>query len=565
MAKVKISQTSFSSGQIDDGLLMRQDLEAYFKGAVTLDNLIVNPQGGVERRGGFEYIATTQSSNAGRLVEFEFNTEQKYLFVFTAARLDVYADDALVTSVTSSPISTITEAMLPDINFAQTADTIYLVHPDLQTMRITRTAATTFTATSVTFSNIPTYDYGSGAEAVISASRGWPKTVVFYQGRLWLGGLKGRPQTILASRVSSFEDLDTTATTDDYGLDITIDDEKVNAINGLFAGRHIQLFTTGGEYYIPQGATNDPITPTNIAIRKQTLHGSTGLRPVSVDGATLFYDGKDVREFLFNDVEQSYVAGSLSILSSDTINSCVDIAIRRTTSASNANYLYLVNGDGTIGVLNTLRSQKLTAWTTWSTNGTFEDIAVVGDEVYVITNRTINSATVRYIEKLNSEHKTDASTLQDNGSPTTSWSNLDHLDGETVKAIGDDFIMDDSAVASGSATSEESVTIAEFGIDFAFTLKTVPADAQVQGTVQTGKRKRLVNILCRVNNTRNFTVNGYRPPLEPIGNIFDGTPTLISDWIEIHLGGFDRFAQVTITQEEPLEFELYGFVLEVSI
>jgi hypothetical protein len=565
MARIRIAQNSFTGGQIDEGLLLRQDLEAYFKSVITATNVVVQPQGGLKRRGGFEYIATTNSSNVARLVEFEFNTEQKYLFVFTAGRLDVYADDALDDTITSSPISTITEAMLPDLNFAQTADTMYLVHEDLQPIKITRTGASTFSASSVTFSNIPTYDYGSGAEAVISATRGWPKTVAFYQGRLWLGGLKSRPQTMLGSKINSYEDLNEGTSLDDEAINITIDDAEVNAINGLFPGRHLQLFTTGGEYFIPQGVANDPITPSNITISKQTLHGSTGLRPVSVDGATLFYDGKDVREFIYNDVEQSYVAGSLSILSSGVLSSCTDTAIRRTTSTSNANYLYLVNSDGSIAVLNTLRNQKLTAWSKWTTDGTFEDIAVVGDDVYVVVNRTINSATVRYIEKLNEDHKTDASLIQTSGGATDSWSGLSHLEGETVKAIGDDFIMTDVTVASGAVTTENEVTETEFGINFAFTIKTVPADAEVSGDVLTGKRKRLVSILMRVNDTRSFTVNGYAPPIEPIGDIFDGTPTLTDDWVFVRLGGYDRFAQVTITQEEPLEFELYGFVLEVSI
>lgn len=559
------SQTSFVAGELDPGLIARVDLDSYYKGAATLTNLDVIPQGGIKRRPGLEYVATTPSSNVVKKVPFEFNDEQKYLIVFSAARMDVYADDVLVDTVTTGHITNLTEAMLASLDWTQSADTMYITHADLQTAKITRTGASTFTFTAVTFNNIPTFDFGSGAEAVISATRGWPVSCTFHQTRLVLAGLSSRPQTILMSKVGSYEDLNTTAATADYAIDITINSNQACAIRRCYSGRHLQIFTTGGEFYIPSGLDSAPITPDSVSVIPQTSHGSGYLKPVSVDGATLFFDGKDLREFLFKDVELSYIATSLSILATHMLSGCIAMALRKTISASSANYVYMVNSDGTVGVLNSLRNEGITAWSRWTTDGTFEDVCVVGDDVYFTVKRNINGGDVRYIEKANSSLKTDAAKSQTVGTATTAWSGLSHLEGETVKAIGNNFIMEDAVIASGATTSSEEVLTAEFGLDFAFELVTMPFNLPDQGGTIVGKRKRKVSIKLNLSDTRNILVDGWRPPYTPIGEVFSGEPSYMNGWYKVNLGGIDEDAQVTITQDQPLDFEMYGYVLEVKV
>ena len=68
----------------------------------------------------------------------------------------------------------------------------------------------------------------------------------------------------------------------------------------MYAGRNLQIFTTGGEFYVPQ-ALDDPITPANLIVKAQTFFGmKPGLRVQNVDGATLFIQrqGKAIQEFI---------------------------------------------------------------------------------------------------------------------------------------------------------------------------------------------------------------------------------------------------------------------------
>ena len=75
--------------------------------------------------------------------------------------------------------------------------------------------------------------------------------------------------------------------------------------------------------------------------------------------------GVTLREFLFTFVEEAYNANPLSIMAPHLINAPVSIGVQRGSTGDEANYVYVVNGDGTMAVLNTLRSESILAWTSW--------------------------------------------------------------------------------------------------------------------------------------------------------------------------------------------------------
>ena len=665
MAKVRDVQASFVSGALDSRLFGRIDTDLYGKAASRLENVYVTPQGGVFRREGLEYVDTTTSSAAGRLIPFEFNDEQTYMLVFTAGQFKVYRTDssAVQATVSSSPVSGLTANQISEMRWTQSADTLYLVHKDVQPIKITRTSDVSWTASSVTFTNIAPFAFSgttpsnpnwtvtpdvtsgevtltgsatpnftsayegqyinmpkggrilvksvtstsvlegvitidlantsavtsgdweleSGYEDVISATKGWPRSVAFYKGRLWLGGLNSRPQTLLASKIAEFEDLDIGSGLADEGIDITIDDDRVNIIYDIFPGRGLQIFTSGSEYTI-RSDVNDAVTPGNVVdqLRRETSHGSgpapgssAGTRwpfPVSVDGATVFGEaaGGVIRQFVFNETEQSFNANNISVLSQNIINAPVAADIRRSVTAYPNDFLYVVNGDGTVAVLNSLREQDLLAWTKFTTTGTFEDVAVSGREVYFIVKRTINSATVRYIEKLNADHFMDASESQDNGSPTTSWSSFSHLEAEEVTLRGDDYVLESQTVSSGAFTTDESVTVLEAGLNFAALIETLPVEVAIQGESFSGQFKSLVFVNTRLYESRNVIIQykgqTYTPSFRQFGDdVLDDPIANFTGLKKVHVGGYNRDAQVIITQTEPLEFNVLGVILGVKV
>lgn len=426
------------------------------------------------------------------------------------------------------------------------------------------------------------WELEEGYEPVMSDTRGWAGVITFFKGRLWLGNVGQRPQTILGSKIGFFFDLDIGTTLADEGIDITIDDDRVNRIVNFFPGRGLQIFTTGGEFVILSNI-QEPITPNNIAdqLEKQTLHGSGSSSvntveqtpiPVSVDGTTVFVEvgGAVVRQFVFNETEQSFNANNISILSSEIIRNPKAMAIRKAVEDLPNDYLYIVNNDGTCAVLNSLREQDLLAWSLFTTEGTFEDVAVSGRQAYFLVNREINGSTVTFLERLNADHFMDASVLQTSGTATDAWSGLTHLDTETVRVRGDDYILEDEVVAAGAITSSELVSKLEAGLNYSARVTTLPLDTIIDGQPFLGQFKAPRWMNTRLLNSRNVIVEygtrRYFIPFRTFGEDVLDDPIVPSDeWKKVYLGGFDREVQVTLTQDDPLEFNIIVVVFGVKI
>ena len=131
---------SFAGGELTPALYGRIDLQKYDVGAAKLENAIVQRYGGVTRRPGFKHIAQTADNKKARLIPFSYNAEQNYVIELTDKKARVYKDGALVT-INSEVVeieTPYTEADLPEIKFAQSADMLFLVHPSHHPAAITR-------------------------------------------------------------------------------------------------------------------------------------------------------------------------------------------------------------------------------------------------------------------------------------------------------------------------------------------------------------------------------------------------------------------------------------------
>jgi hypothetical protein len=402
----------------------------------------------------------------------------------------------------------------------------------------------------------------STAEPVWSATRGWPKTAAFFEQRLWFGGSKNRPQTLWASQVADYFNFDLGTAQDDEGLDVTLDTAQINGIVSLMPSRHLQVFTKGGEFYI----ASSPITPANIAVKNQTRFGSSTVQPVNIDGATLFldYSLSSIREFVFSWEEEAYTSNSSTLLASHLITTPVDMDARRGTALEDAHYVYVVNSDGTMAVFNTLRHQDVAGWTKWETTGNIEAVTVEGSEVWFAVKRTINSATVYYLEKADANTYTDANKLQTQSSSTT-VSNLAHLNGQSARVRADSAVMADATPSGGSITLARAGVIVEVGLDYDVTIKTMPITSQFgDGNILTNY-KRVIRVVADMYQSLGVYVNGTLLPDRTFGTgILGSTPDAFTGIKEIHILGWTRLAQVTITQTDPQPFTLLGLVVEVE-
>ena len=61
MAKSKFLQSSFVSGELSPLLKGRVDLDQYYQGMETAENVLIVPQGGLKRRAGTQHVDTAEN------------------------------------------------------------------------------------------------------------------------------------------------------------------------------------------------------------------------------------------------------------------------------------------------------------------------------------------------------------------------------------------------------------------------------------------------------------------------------------------------------------------------
>lgn len=396
------------------------------------------------------------------------------------------------------------------------------------------------------------------AEPAWSTEHGYPSTVTFHEGRLWFASTSSRPQTIWGSRSNLFYNFDFGTGLDDEAIAVTLDTDQVNAIRHIMSMRHLQVLTTGGEFFFP----DSPITPAKSGVQRTSRFGVSTVRPAVIDGATIFVQrtGKVIREFLYDFVESAYRANTISLMATHLVNAPVDMAAIRGTSTQDANYVFVVMGDGTLGVFNTLREQEVSGWSQWDTDGTFERCAVVNEDAYFLIKRGSSYYLGQLVEGTYTDlHKTYTSL----GSDTVTG--LSHLEGDTVDVRADDVIMADNTVASGQITLSRSADDVEVGLSIDTEIKTLPITAQFQDGDILLKEKRFTRVQFDLMDSLAVQADGKELVSRNFGaDVLDSAPTPFTGVKERWLMGWGNTRQITLTQTAPAPLTLRAIMMEVE-
>jgi hypothetical protein len=161
----------------------------------------------------------------------------------------------------------------------------------------------------------------------------------------------------------------------------------------------------------------------------------------------------------------------------------------------------------------------------------------------------------RYVEYLDTQGgyygylEVDAG-LTYSGTPTSTLSGLNHLNGYVVDILGDGIVYPQQVVISGQVTGLiPMVTQAEVGLHFNSTLLTLrPESGASDGTAQ-GARKRFNEIIARLDSTSGVTINGYQTDF----SLFTGDQRVTNL-------GWDKDARISIMQKQPLPFTLLALI-----
>lgn len=154
MAKSSPIQYSFNAGEISPLAHGRVDIDKYKNGCEILENAIPQVLGPARKRPGTRFVREVKdSAKQVRLIPFEFSTTQAYVLEFGDTYIRFYTNGGVVLSggVPYEITTYYSEADLAQISYAQSADVIYLAHPDHPVYKLSRLGATNWTITEVLF------------------------------------------------------------------------------------------------------------------------------------------------------------------------------------------------------------------------------------------------------------------------------------------------------------------------------------------------------------------------------------------------------------------------------
>lgn len=590
MARVRVQKTSFTAGEVSPWLLGRPDLRAYENGAARARNVIVHPAGGVTRRPGLRFVDT--AAGPGRLVAFEFNTEQVYLLVFADQSLRIYRDGARIAEI-ATPWR---EDQITQLNWTQSADTLLVVHPDVPPKRITRTqgeqwvisdwsyvtennriecphhkfaasdvtlqpSATTGTVTLTASAEVFVPDHigvrvrfadkelqitGFVSASLVQAdvkealphknpSADWTEQA-FSRVRGWPVAVCFHQDRLVIGGSRDLPNLLWLSRSGDYfnfDLGDGLDDEAIEFPLLSDQVNAVRAVFSGRHLQVfTSGAewmvTGDPLAPTNIQLRRQTRIGSR------IDRTVPPRDVDGATLFVPRSGQQLR-----EFLFTDT-----EQAYQATDLALLAHHLFadpidmdfdrserllhVVMTNGTLATLTVYRDEEVSAWTLQETAGAFRAVATVGDRTYVLVERFGGYL----IEMFDDALHVDCSLGGTAAEPRTIWSGLGHLEGQVVKVVADGAVHADCTVEAGAITLIEPAGTVEAGLPFTHVLEPLPIAPSANATGQ-GRKLRPISITFRVHATGALRLDTGRGameiPFRRIGEeILDVSPPLYS-------------------------------------
>lgn len=558
MAAGRSTKTSFTAGELGDQLLGRGDLRAFENGARRLRNVFIQPTGGVTRRPGLRHVATLPG--AARLIAFEFNTEQSYLLVLTHQRLDVYLGDLLVATL-AAPW---TGAMLDQIAYTQSADTLLLLHPAMPPQRVTRSSHTSWNLGGWNWIAAPFFRFADpgmtmtpgGTTGSVTLTASAPFFEAGHAGsQLRIGGRRVTV-TAVASATSAtaqvVETLAAAAPTQDW------DEPAFSSVRGWPATAcfHQDRLVLGGSRDLPNrlwlsrsgdlfnfdlgtglddqaiefgllsdqvnairavfsgrhlqvftsGAewmvTGDPMTPASIQLHRQTRIGMPNSRILPpVD-----VDGSTIFVARSGQAvhEFAYTDVQQAYQASDLAMMARHLVQDPVSLAydQTRRLLHVAMADGSLSTLTLYRAEQVTAWTRQETEGAFRALAEIDGVVWCAVER---AGTVR-LERFDDALAVDAGLTGSADTPKEYWTGLGHLQGRAVQVVADGAPRGAFTVQSGGVTLDEPAGAVQIGLGFSHVIEPLPPQLLSAGGSRSGPL-RLVAASFRVLETAALSVD----------------------------------------------------------
>uniref|UniRef100_UPI003BAB20DE hypothetical protein n=1 Tax=Stappia sp. TaxID=1870903 RepID=UPI003BAB20DE len=152
-------KSSCNAGEFSRDLAGKINLRQYYSAGLRFKNVEPVPQAGFQVMPGTAWVADARS-NAVRHYTLRVSATVSYTLIFSAGWVDIFRQDRV--KVASVELVEITAGLLPDLSFYAEAATVGIFHPQLESIRLVRSAAddTVWTKDLWPYAAVPEVDLG---------------------------------------------------------------------------------------------------------------------------------------------------------------------------------------------------------------------------------------------------------------------------------------------------------------------------------------------------------------------------------------------------------------------
>lgn len=359
---------------------------------------------------------------------------------------------------------------------------------------------------------VPTEDWQWG---VWDGLRGYPEVMGFFDGRAVLANTAYYPKSLWFSQSSDNENMRADSwvsggitVEDDDAIALTLASSKIDPILWLNGQDNLIVGTSGGQWVI--NSSGAVITPTDRSAKQHTEVPSTDVF-LGVNDISIYIDrsGRKAYEVGYKFDNGKYVARDLTVLADHIFRSKASEMVYQ---AAPYGIIWCRRADGRLASLSYDREHQVLGWSQTILGGAFSSgdpvvtsIATIPgasdsnqvhdsderDELWMIVKRTINGATVQYVEfmerfyeaPLREDYATEtawrAAVVADqddafyvdcgltyDSTATTTITGLSHLEGGTVKVLADGKVVSDAVVSSGQITLSSAASVVQVGLSY---------------------------------------------------------------------------------------------------